>query len=270
MHEYRYGAPIDEKPLDHLVSDGGFTSIFRTIACVGDSLSSGEFEVEDETDKSRHHFYDMMEYSWGQFLGRAAGATVYNFSRGGLTAQEFYESMAESRGWWDPALRAQAYIFALGVNDLIALEQPLGEMSDIDPDDPAKNAPTFTGWFARIIQRYKTISPDAKFFLITLPRNETYDLLGNGAFSAVFDAHAARMHELAAYFDNTYVIDLRAYAPPHDAAYIKRFHLLGHLNPMGYRMLAEQVGSYIDYIIRHNPDDFKMVGFINNEIPMLW
>ena len=29
-----------EKPLDNLVTDGGFCGIFRTIGCVGDSLSS--------------------------------------------------------------------------------------------------------------------------------------------------------------------------------------------------------------------------------------
>ena len=38
----------NEKPLDNLVTNGGFTGIFRTIACVGDSLSSGEFESIDE------------------------------------------------------------------------------------------------------------------------------------------------------------------------------------------------------------------------------
>lgn len=35
-----------EKPLDNLVTGGGFASIFRTIAVVGDSLSSGEFESQ--------------------------------------------------------------------------------------------------------------------------------------------------------------------------------------------------------------------------------
>ena len=34
----------NEKPLDKLVCDGGFCGIFRSITCVGDSLSSGEFE----------------------------------------------------------------------------------------------------------------------------------------------------------------------------------------------------------------------------------
>ncbi len=267
MNEFRYGAPADEKPLEHLVPDGGYASIFRTVACVGDSLSSGEFEVDDPA-AGVHHFYDMFEYSWGQFLARMAGLTVYNFSRGGMTAMEYVDSYAEAKGWWNPELKAQAYIIALGVNELIGLRQPVGEMSDIDPDDPAKNNRTFTGLYARIIQQYKAISPDAKFFLVTCPYSHCFDSVE--AVTPLLDAHAARLHELAAYFDNTYVIDLRAYAPPHDAAYVERFYLYGHLNPMGYRLTAEQIASYIDYIIRHNPADFKYVGFINSTAPMLW
>jgi hypothetical protein len=34
------------------------------------------------------------------------------------------------------------------------------------------------------------------------------------------------------------------------------------MNPMGYILSAKMIASYIDYIIRHNPDDFKQVGFI--------
>ena len=44
-------ADPEEKPLDRMVTDGGFASIFRTVACVGDSLSSGEFESLDENGK---------------------------------------------------------------------------------------------------------------------------------------------------------------------------------------------------------------------------
>lgn len=51
-----------EKPLDNLVKDGGFASIFRTIAVVGDSLSSGEFESQKDGVKGYHDYF---EYSWG-------------------------------------------------------------------------------------------------------------------------------------------------------------------------------------------------------------
>ena len=77
--DYICGKLADEKPLDTLVTDGGFCGIMRTIACVGDSLSSGEFEQLDAEGKKSYH--DMFDYSWGQFLARMVGCKVYNFSR---------------------------------------------------------------------------------------------------------------------------------------------------------------------------------------------
>ena len=35
-----------------------------------------------------------------------------------------------------------------------------------------------------------------------------------------------------------------------------------HLNPMGYVLTAKMIDSYIDYIIRKHPDDFRRVPFI--------
>lgn len=263
MNNYRYTAPADELPLRHMVSDGGYTSIFRTIAFVGDSLSSGEFETYDPATDQRG-YYDMFEYSWGQYVARMAGLTAYNFSRGGMTASEYCDGYAQSMDWWNPDKKAQAYVIALGVNDLLNAGQPLGEMSDIHPDDPTKNAKTFTGYYARIIQQYKVIQPDAKFFLVTMPHQVTYE--AHSGNSDKGDAHATRLHELAAYFENTYVIDLRRYAPVHDEAFTRMFYLNGHMNAMGYRLTAEQVCSYIDYIIRHNPRDFVNVPFIGTGI----
>ena len=63
-------------------------------------------------------------------------------------------------------------------------------------------------------------------------------------------------------FPHSYVIDLDAYAPPHDAAFRQRFYLGGHLNAAGYLLTARQMESYIDYIIRHNSDDFAQIGFV--------
>ena len=34
----------NEKPLEYIPADGGMVGVLRTIGCVGDSLSSGEFE----------------------------------------------------------------------------------------------------------------------------------------------------------------------------------------------------------------------------------
>lgn len=75
----------NEKPLDNIVYDGGFTRIFRTIGCIGDSLSSGEHESRDAEGKAGYH--DFYDYSWGQYIARNAGIKVYNFSKGGMSAK---------------------------------------------------------------------------------------------------------------------------------------------------------------------------------------
>ena len=86
----RYIKNEGEKPLDRVISDGGFCCVFRTLACVGDSLSSGELESLNEEGKKGYH--DYFEYSWGQYIAREAGCKVYNFSRGGMTTMEYCES----------------------------------------------------------------------------------------------------------------------------------------------------------------------------------
>ena len=89
----------NEQPLDKLVEGYSRTSVFRKIAFVGDSLSSGEFETCDKEGKKRYH--DLFEYSWGQYIARRNGLTAYNFSKGGMTTKQYVESFAEQRGFWD-------------------------------------------------------------------------------------------------------------------------------------------------------------------------
>ncbi len=246
--------PENERPLEKMAVDGGFVGIFRTIACVGDSLSSGEFESVDE--QGVKHYHDMFDYSWGQFIARAAGCRVYNFSRGGMSAKQYCESFAEEMGYWNRELAAQAYIVALGVNDIMNAHQEPGTMADVDFSDWRNNGQSFIGYYAQIIQRYKEIQPEAKFFLMTPPKgdNETRNADGGIVRQCVL--------QLAAAFDNCYVLDFGEYAPVHDAPFKEMFYLGGHLNPCGYILTAKQVMSYIDYIIRHNMGDFREVGFI--------
>ena len=240
-----------EKPLDCIKTDGGFFSIFRRVACIGDSLSSGEMESLDEAGNRGYH--DMFEYSWGQYMARAAGVEVLNFSRGGMTAEEYCKSFAEANGFWDPKLACQCYIIALGVNDILGRKMPLGSTDDICLEDPEKNADTFAGWYGKIIQRYKQIAPKAKFFLVGFPRVRHYI----DKCVAVTDL----FYKFSEFFENTYTIDLFRYAPEHDEKFAKTFYLGGHLNAMGYKLTGLQIMSYIDFIIRKNPEDFAQVAF---------
>lgn len=254
--EYMLGAS-DEKPLENLVTNGGYTAIFRRIGVVGDSLSSGEFESMDKNGSKGYH--DCFEYSWGQNLARMCGSECINFSRGGMTAREYCESFADSMRFWDPRLACQCYIIALGVNDIHNAGQEIGTINDIK-EDYTQNAKTFTGYYAQIIQRLKKIQPRAKFFLMTMPKEE------GRRIREKTQAHRKILYDIAEYFDNTYVLDFYAYAPVYDDEFRKKFYMGGHLNPMGYVFTAHMVASYIDFIIRHNTEDFKEVGFIGTDL----
>ncbi len=243
-----------EQPLDRLVDDGGFCSIFRTVACVGDSLSSGEFEIFKE-DGSRG-YYDMYEYSWGQFMARTTGSKVYNFSRGGMTCKWYLDTFADEKGFWNPELKCQAYYVALGVNDIFNCHQQLGTADDVKEDWHDNNPETFAGRYGTILQRYREISPGAKLFLIAPPRDKKPEWTEQGAKITEL------LYEIAKKFDGCYVIDLHRYAPCYDEAFREKFFLNGHMNPMGYALTAKMILSYTDYIIRHNHKDFNHVGFL--------
>ena len=189
MDMRRYYANPGEQPLDCIKPDGGFTAIFRTIACIGDSLSSGEFE--SLTEDGQRGYHDLFEYSWGQYIARAAGCKVYNFSRGGMTASEYCDSFAAAMDFWNPAYASQAYIVALGVNDLMGQNQPLGTTADICAQDCEKNAKTFAGYYGRILQKYRAIEEKSRLFLMTMPR-DAGDTPEQDAKKA---AHAALLHE---------------------------------------------------------------------------
>ncbi len=258
MNIQSFMGQIDEKPLENMVANGGFCGIFRKIACVGDSLSSGEFESMMNGEKGWHDYFD---YSWGQYLARDAGCTVYNFSRGGMTAEGYCDGFAESMDYWNVERRCQAYILALGVNDVSAIlagTATLGGVNDIDTTDWHHNARSFAGFYGQIIQRYQSMQPKAKFFLMTMPHEAGLE----AARVELYDQHAALLYQIAEMLPNCYVLDFRQYAPPYDETFMKNFYLGGHLTAAGYRLTALMVESYIDYIIRHHMSDFKQTGFV--------
>lgn len=258
MNLENYYCAENEKPLDRIPQNGGFAAIFRTVACIGDSLSSGEFQVKQKSGDG-FHFYDEYEYSWGQFMARTLGSKVYNFSRGGMSAKWYLDSYANENGFFNPELKAQAYIVALGVNDVNAMINDglqFGSEADIVTDPNAPAPETFVGYYTKILALYRALAPRAKFFLMTCPQDAgaTPDRV------PLYDKHQALLHTLAEKFENTYVLDLRTYAPCYDEKFHENFYLHGHLTATGYRLTAEMVMAYIDYIIRKNPEDFKYIG----------
>lgn len=243
----------NEIPLQNIITDGGFCGIFRTIGVIGDSLSSGEFETRDKDGKPG--FWDLYEHSWGQHIARNIGATVYNFSKGGMTAHWYWESFANERGFWNQDKICQAYIIALGANDLIMEKKPVGTLNDFLGEGEDIDRDSFGYFMGLIIRRIKSLQPDAKIFLMTMPRH-------GDIHDEKRDMQSEFLRNAVEHIENTYLLDFNKYAPVYDAEFQRRYFLLGHMNPMGYVLTARMVESYIDYIIRHNPEEFSKVGFI--------
>ena len=246
-----------ELPLDNIKENGGYFAIFRKICCIGDSLSSGEFElVKKDGTKSYHDIY---EQSWGQYISYATNAKVYNFSKGGLSCKEFLNTYAIANDCYNLDKACQAYIIALGVNDLFNIKVPFGTIDDIDVNDENNNKDTYAGQYGAIITKFKRISPDAKFFFVTFPNVDE-----GKEHNLLIEKQIKFLYDLTKIFTNSYVIDLKKYGPKYDKKFKEIYYLNNHLNPLGYKLTATIISSYIDYIIRHNYQDFKYVGLINH------
>jgi len=263
-------SPADPKPQDNPIAvinqNPGLCSIFHYWGFIGDSLCSGEFEYTKPDGKKG--YWDCYEYAWGQRMCDLMGVKGEIFSKGGETAlgwiDHFWNSNNNKLKNCAKDNPKQAYIIALGVNDsspktIEKHNYALGSFDkDVDMNDYNKNAKTFIGCYAGIIQRLKEMQPEVHIFLVTMPRKgkEGY----NDAIRAMADK-----------FSNVWLIDLARYAT--DFYESKEFRTLykpekhGHLTAAGYEYTAWEFMTYIDWIIRHNMPAFKEIGFMLPNAP---
>lgn len=246
--------------------DGGYTSIFRRIGCIGDSLSSGEFEYDDKGIKG---FWYNYEYSWGKFMQYSLHNEVEVYARGGLTAHQLYID-ADTKNSPVPAINqlfdaghaCQAYIIALGVNDLrgsgvldTVYHGQVGDPDiDIDLEDYRSNKPTFVGMYARIIQRLSAMQKGTKFFLVSMPNDHHETSI----------VHLKLLEGIAKILPDCYVIDLYHNAPEYDSEFRKKYYIGGHMNAMGYKLTSIYLMTAIHQIIDSNPEEFKDVPYIGS------
>lgn len=236
----------------------GFCCIFHSWGFIGDSLCSGEHECHRKDGQKG--YYDLYDYSWGQRICAATGTTGENYSQGGETTNGWIEHFWEHPGNNNNNIDAkenpkQAYIIALGVNDK-SCKFTVGDTGkDINMQDYRKNANTFAGCYGGIIQRVKSIQPDAKIFVVTDP--------GTGK-DAANNPYNDIIRGMAKTFSNVYVLDIAKYGPSYQEGsdFHKRFFLGGHLNAMGYQYTAWMFMTYINAIINDNWEDFSQTAFI--------
>lgn len=219
---------------------------------------------------------DMYELSWGQQIVRLLGSDGYNFSVGGESCKRWCTGADNNRRWnkvrTETTVR-DVYTIALGVNDrnywlnnqtsvvdypcvtaypnqsqygsLTITEENVTD--DVDFTDYDNNENSYAGWYAGIIQRVKSVRPDAHIFCLTNPSIES-------EWNQVIRILVNKFNEL--YPNTIWLVDLRTYNPFNNQirTYID---LNGHYSAFGYLYGAYQISTYIDWIIRNNILAFK-------------
>jgi hypothetical protein len=249
---------VEINPIATVKKEPGMCSIFHSWGFIGDSLCSGGHEFQS----SNHGGYaDIYDYSWSACMCRAMNVKGDNYSQGGETAHgwiaHFWDHPQNNNNNIDAKAEPnQVYMIAMGDNDANA-KVTVGDVDkDVNLDDYTKNANTFAGDYAGIIQRLKSIQPRAKFFVVTIPR---------GDFAC--EAYNEVIRQMAKKFSNVFLIDLYKFAPSYKAndTMRKTFYVGGHMRAAGYQYSAWMMMTYIDYIITHNYQAFNDVAFIGTD-----
>lgn len=247
-----------ERPLEHIIRDGGLTRIFRTAGVVGDSLSSGCMEYKGSSGNALG--YDRYEFSWIQQMRGICGFDKAEiFSVGGLTSKTFWTTQSQKvKNLREDGEnhKCQLYFIALGVNDIADTTMEVGTPDDISNE----SSTTFYGYYSRIIKLIQSQQPKARIFLVGLPNHNKMTIWGK-RFTDFKNAIA----DMPNHFNFVYYLNLYEYEKPYDSEFQKIYFNGFHENALGYARTAWVISSYVDWYIRHNYEEFREVGFIGTD-----
>lgn len=234
-----------DNPLNVIKETAGYTRMFKTIGCIGDSVTKGYVT-------SSSGGVDLVDYSYPTYLERICGNKVYNWGVSGATSKSWLES-TEASDCYSGNYNCDAYIISLGGNDGSKnYNVPVGSLDDIK-ENYNDNPNTFYGNMDKIIRKIKEIQPKAKIFLTTYL---IYDLSRIPPYE-----EATRI--LATKYENCYLLDLHLYGEKYYDDY--DYSDGHHKNALGYLKKAHIIATYIDWVIKNNKSDFMNVQFIGTD-----
>ena len=195
-----------------------YTALFRTVCCIGDSLTRGYQAEYPSGVRNRDGGYPM-------YLARLTGLTVYNFGASGVNPTQ----------WLAQEAFAQADYSAMDLA-LICLGRNEGLSSQEDQLS-----------YQLIIDRLLSANPDMTVFLLSLPPSDT---------SAETNARVnARIRAIAENNPGRRVFYLDIYENTLCASSSLRSDGT-HYYPLGYFLLAQTVKNNLEAFIASHPESF--------------
>lgn len=266
--------------------------IFKKVVCCGDSYTAGYIDITpDGEEKTSETFSKTNEdYSWVHYMATMTGNNWVNCGVSGSNVltwrglyDEYYANYYSNRHpsdstiiighenttykdkvysniGYDAAVQAgqtQAYVIGLLINDSAPVGNEhhvdLGESSDIGAEYPT----TFYGGLSKIIRDLHSISPKAKIFVNTCPKNDS----SNRQYSAYNQAVRA----VVDYYKNTYpvhCIDLANHSDLYSNSSLTGDYINGHYTAIGYEQFAEIYALLLSDYINTHISEFQDVAFI--------
>lgn len=223
-----------ENVLERLITSKSTCRIFKKVVCCGDSYTSGHIHLNGSTADGTNE-----DYSWVHYMGAITGNEWVNCGSSGANVWNW-----QTRGRGLPKAKsvgkAQAYIIGLMLNDVSeTMGEPLGTMDDIGTENN-----TYYAGMSKLIRELNSISPNAKIFVNTCPKeNDTIALYNEAVrnivayYKDVYPIHCIDLYEKRdLYKVNSLISDL----------------VNGHYTAIGYEQFAE-IYSYVlsEYINNH-------------------
>ena len=216
--------------------NGDEISMLSKGLCIGDSLTVGIFDYN--SGESGSITDDTLSYP--KVLQRLTGNEMLTAARSGFTFKGWFDYVNGNTSFAGTGFRF-AIIF-LGICD----------------------AATYSGWLdesaenlTNIVNKLREDIAGIKLFIVTLPQ-----YFKGTSFDSVSDGIRTKSEELG-----LYLIDLRKNWSECNADDWQNygFEQGGHFHSWGQYQLAKAIKSYISYIIKNNPDDFKDIQFVGTD-----
>ncbi len=255
---------VNTNPSSPVHYTGNEIQIFSRGICIGDSVTDGSFD--NDTDGAV-----IKRFSYPSILKRITNIDIANAGIAGATSATWYDASLNSDSLWgkwvndewvwntNPEVSAADVVssqlsysnfdFAiihLGINDL-------GMKGNLTVEEAIA---AFEVNINKIISKLKSNSKGIKIFFATII--PSYAPATNMDYKSLNDKIKFIVEEN----DNVYLLDLNKYSESANHVAYNRIHPTA----LGYHKIANEIASYISYIIRHNLDDFESVQFIGTDM----
>lgn len=240
---------------------GNEISMFSRGICIGDSVTEGSFDGNGGAVIKR--------FSYPAILERITGVEIANAGIAGMSSQTWYEASLNSDSQWgkwvnqewvwntnptnsgndiiSSELDFSGFDFAIihmGINDLAATYDNSKTIEEV-----LANFETYTNL---IIEKLKTANNGIKIFFATIipsyapATNPTYKQLNE------------KIKSIAEATEDVYLIDINSYS---ELASKPEYNVT-HPTALGYHKLANEIKSYVSYVISQNLSEFTEIQFV--------